>query len=70
MVSALRLTPLSQLESCGSSTVYSNAQQTLTLKQYMLFTEHTPRERETCVLQALQQFSWDRGGFAQAPTTS
>ena len=58
MVSALRLTPLSQLESCGSSTVYSNAQQTLTLKQYMLFTEHTPRERETCVLQALQQFSW------------
>ena len=58
MVSALRLTPLSQLESCGSSTVYSDAQQTLTLKQHMLFTEHTPRERETCVLLALQQFSW------------
>ena len=38
--------------------MYSDAQQTLALKEYVSFTQHAPRERETCVLQALQQFFW------------
>ena len=58
MVLALRLTPLSHLETCGTSVVYADANRSLVLKHYMLFTEHTPRERETCILQALQQFAW------------
>jgi len=54
----MQLVPLSQLVTCGTSIAYKDAGETLVLKRYVYYTEHSPRERETCVLQALQRFSW------------
>ena len=58
MVHTLRLLPMSHTEKCGMSVTYVDAKQTLVLKHYMLSVQHTPRQRETCILQALQRFSW------------
>ena len=58
MVTALGMTAISHLETCGSSVVYVDLKQTIVLKHYMLFSEHTPREREVCALHALQRFRW------------
>ena len=57
MVSALGLAR--QAASGLTSRLYFDATRTLVLKEYHLYySVHTPRERETCVLQKLQQFPW------------
>ena len=60
MVSALGLTRHRSRRATSSSTsdVYFDATRTLVLKKYRHHLVHTPRERETCVLQKLQQFPW------------
>lgn len=57
MVKDLQLTPFAG-GLCYPSVLYMDANRTIVLKQYMLFLKYTPRERETCALQALQHFAW------------
>ena len=59
MVSALGLAQ--QAASGFTSRMYFDATRTLVLKEYKLYWQNsvdTPLERETCVLQKLQQFPW------------
>ena len=58
MVLDLRLFPLSHTETCGSSVLYVDDHRRFVLKDFQRFLDQSLRERETCVLKALQQFEW------------
>jgi len=58
MVSALGLGERASWTSSSTSDMYFDATRTLVLKKHTKYLVHTPREREICVLQKLQQFPW------------